>query len=169
MQHRVNEGCGKSVPEVFHVSLCLIEQLGRVPEAERLSHEELWKAHVKAWTAELSSEAPPVKPAEMYTVAILLAFELTVGDDSIQLFARALAWVVLVMVWSSMNYIVKLWTESCHCEDEDIRARQGSEGSFGTCLSHYISHWRGLVRCWLFDLGERTVLLSQGLFCDGTK
>eukprot|EP00435_Cladocopium_sp_Y103_P036288 s800_g9.t1 len=103
VQHRVNEGCGKSVPEGFHVSLCLLEQLGRVPEAERLSNEELWKSHVKAWTAELASKCPAVKPAEMYTVAILLALELIVVDDAVPVFARALAWVVLVMVWSSMR------------------------------------------------------------------
>ena len=61
MQHRIDEGCGKSVPESFHISLSLIEQLGRVPEGERLSDEQLWKSHVRAWTAELAADAPPVR------------------------------------------------------------------------------------------------------------
>ena len=103
VQFRVNEGCGKSIPECFHVSLCLIEQLGRVPEGERFSSEELWKSHVRAWTAELASESPPVRPAEMYTVAMLISMELMIADESQPLFSRALAWVVLVMVWGSMR------------------------------------------------------------------
>eukprot|EP00435_Cladocopium_sp_Y103_P008878 s4940_g2.t1 len=103
VQHRVNEGCGKTIPEGFHVALCLLEQLGRVPEAERLSSEELWKSHVRAWTAELAADSPPTKPAEMYTTAILMSLELTVVDDSQTLYSRALAWIVLVMVWASMR------------------------------------------------------------------
>ena len=103
VQHRVDEGCGKTVPECFHVSLTLIEQLGRVPEGERLSSEELWKAHVKAWSAELAAESEPTKPAEMYTVAMLISLELHVVDETRPLFSRALAWVVLVMIWGSMR------------------------------------------------------------------
>ena len=103
MQHRIDEGCGKSVPESFHIALSLIEQLGRVPEGERLSDEQLWKSHVRAWTAELAADAPPVRPAEMYTVAMLISLELVVADESQRGFARALAWVVLVMVWGSMR------------------------------------------------------------------
>ena len=103
MQHRIDEGCGKSVPESFHISLSLVEQLGRVPEGERLSDEQLWKSHVRAWAAELAADAPPVRPAEMYTVAMIISLELVVADDSQRGFARALAWVVLVMVWGSMR------------------------------------------------------------------
>ena len=99
----MDDGCGKTIPESFHVSLCLIEQLGRVPEGERLSSEELWKSHVKAWTAELVAESEPAKPAEMYTVAMLISLELHVMDTSLPLFSRALAWVVLVMVWGAMR------------------------------------------------------------------
>ena len=103
IQHRVDEGCGKTIPESFHTSLSLIEQLGRVPEGERLSDEQLWLAHIKAWTAELAADCPPVKPAEMYTIAMLLSLELVVADVSQRLFSRALAWVVLVMIWGSMR------------------------------------------------------------------
>eukprot|EP00435_Cladocopium_sp_Y103_P019650 s5608_g4.t1 len=103
IQHRVDEGCGKTIPEGFHTALTLIEQLGRVPEGERLSNEELWKAHVKSWTSELAADSPPTKPAEMYTVAMLLSLELRVADETHTIFSRALAWVVLVMVWGSMR------------------------------------------------------------------
>ena len=103
LQHRVDEGCGKSVPESFHISLSLLEHLGCIPEGERLSNEEIWRSHVKAWTAEVAADSPPTKPAEMYTVAMLISLELMVADDSQQLFSRALAWVVLVMIWGSMR------------------------------------------------------------------
>ena len=103
IQHRADEGCGKTIPESFHTSLTLIEQLGRVPEGERLSDEQLWLAHIKAWTAELAADSPPVKPAEMFTIAMLLSLELVVADVSQRLFSRALAWVVLVMIWGSMR------------------------------------------------------------------
>ena len=40
-----------------------------------------WKGHVKSWSAELAEDAPPGKPAEMYTTAILISLELTVVAD----------------------------------------------------------------------------------------
>ena len=73
VQMRINDGCGWSVPLGFHIALSLLEQLGRVPADMQLSREEVWVAHVKAWTAELSVDAPPVRPAEMYTVAMLIS------------------------------------------------------------------------------------------------
>ena len=103
IQFRVDEGCGKTVPTSFHVVLTLLEQLGRVPEPERLSSEELWKSHIKAWSAELAAEAPPAKPAEMFTCAILIALEITVVDEEVILYRRALAWVVLIMVWGALR------------------------------------------------------------------
>eukprot|EP00435_Cladocopium_sp_Y103_P028860 s4486_g7.t1 len=103
VQHRVDEGCGKTIPESFHISLALIEQLGRVPEGERLSGEELWKSRIKSWTAELAAESPPAKTAEMYTVAMLISLELRVVNEELPIFTRALVWVTLVMVWGSMR------------------------------------------------------------------
>ena len=103
MQHRVDEGCGRTVPESFSVALSMLEQLGRVPEDSRLSEDALWKGHVKSWVAELGVDAPPRKPAEMYTVAMLISLEALVTDEEAAIFARALAWVVLCMVWGAMR------------------------------------------------------------------
>ena len=103
VQHRVDDGCGKTIPESVHLALGLIEQVGKVPEHDRISSDELWKSHVKSWTAELCEEAPPRRPAEMYTVVMLIALEIFVMDDSLRLFDRALAWVVLCMVWGAMR------------------------------------------------------------------
>ena len=88
MQQRVDDGCGRIVPQALHTALVLIEQTGKVPESARLSYDPLQKGHVKSWGAELATDAPPRKPAEMYTTAMLIALELCVCD-------RALAWVVL--------------------------------------------------------------------------
>ena len=44
VQHRVDDGCGRTVPESFHIAL-VIEQLGRVPTDQRLSNEEVLSGH----------------------------------------------------------------------------------------------------------------------------
>ena len=71
LQHRVNEGCGKTVPESLGTTLAMLEQLGRVVEGSRISDDPVWKGHIKSWAAELASESAPRKPAEMYTVAMV--------------------------------------------------------------------------------------------------
>lgn len=103
LNHRVSEGCGRTIPEGFHITLSMIEQLGRVPEDSRISNIDLWKAHVKSFTADLNEAAPPPKVAPMFTVAILISLELTVVDENFPIYARALAWVLLVMIWCSMR------------------------------------------------------------------
>ena len=103
MQFRVDEGCGKTVPESFSIALNLIEVLGRVPEDMQLSKDPLWLGHVKSWTAELSADSPPRRTAEMYTVAMIVSLELTVRNEDEPVFSRALAWVVLVMIWAALR------------------------------------------------------------------
>ena len=80
-----------------------MESLGRVPDVDRISNDELWKNHVKSWTAELALDAPPRKPAEMFTVSMVIALELYVVDETAPSFLRCLAWVVLCMVWASLR------------------------------------------------------------------
>ena len=41
MQHRVSEGCGRSVPQALHTALAVIEQIGRVPDGARISDDPL--------------------------------------------------------------------------------------------------------------------------------
>ena len=103
MQFRVDDGCGKTIPESFSVVLNMLEVLGRVPEDQQISKDPLWTGHIKSWTAEISADSPPRKPAEMYTVAMILSLELTVEDESQPIFGRALAWVILVMVWAALR------------------------------------------------------------------
>ena len=101
IEQRLEDGCGKTVPETFSVSLHFMESLGRVPDVDRISNDELWKNHVKSWSAELALDAPPRKPAEMFTIAMVISLELFVIDEASYL--RCLSWVVLCMVWASLR------------------------------------------------------------------
>lgn len=103
MQRRVNEGCGKTIPLSFDIALQLFETVGRIPEDERLSRDPVWQGHVKSWTAELSEGSQPKQTAPMYTVAMIVSLELLVVDESEMLYKRAMAWVILVMVWGSLR------------------------------------------------------------------
>jgi len=103
MQFRVNEGCGKSVPESFATALHLLELVGRVPDSEKISKDPTWEGFVRSWTAELNESSAPTTPAPMFTVAMLISLECNVVNDSAPIFERALSWVVLLMVWCSFR------------------------------------------------------------------
>jgi hypothetical protein len=103
MQCRVDDSCGKTIPESFSVALNLLESLGRVPEDQQLSRDPLWVGHVKSWSAELAADNPPRRPAEMYTTAMLVSLEMLVCNESEFIYKRALAWVILVMFWAALR------------------------------------------------------------------
>ena len=103
MQFRVNEGCGKSVPESFSTSLHLMELVGRIPDSEKISKDPTWEGFVRSWSAELNEASAPAAPAPMFTVAMCISLECNVVDDSAPIFERALSWVVLLMVWCSLR------------------------------------------------------------------
>ena len=71
---RYSDGCGKTVLDSFQASLSVLEQAGRVPEAQMFSKDPTWLAQLSSMTADLTSQQPPVKQAPMLTVAIVLSF-----------------------------------------------------------------------------------------------
>ena len=84
MQHRVDEQCGRTVPESLGITLGMLEQLGRVPESDRISDDPLWRGHVKSWTAELSEDAPGPgnHPSEVFLVEFWIeAYSWKVEDN----------------------------------------------------------------------------------------
>ena len=97
MQFRVNEGCGKSVPESFSTALHLMELVGRIPDSEKISKDPTWEGFVRSWSAELNESSAPTTPAPMFTVAMCISLECNVMNDSAPIFERALSWVVLLM------------------------------------------------------------------------
>ena len=100
---RYNEGCGKTVLDSFQASLSVLEQAGRVPEAQMFSRDPTWLAQLASMTADLTSQQPPVKQAPMLTVAIILSLELYVLDKESPPYFRGLAWAVLVMVFCCLR------------------------------------------------------------------
>ena len=103
LQFRVDEGCGKTLPESLSCSIHLMEQVGKVPESERISKDPVWDSFVKSWASELAENSDPRRVAPMYTIAMCISLECLVDDLQYPLYARALAWVVLIMLWGAMR------------------------------------------------------------------
>ncbi len=58
---------------------------------------------MKSWASELAENSDPRRVAPMYTVAMCISLECPVDDVQYPLYARALAWVVLIMLWGAMR------------------------------------------------------------------
>ena len=100
---KYNDDCGKTVLPSFQAALSVLEQAGRVPEAEMLSRDPTWLAQLASYTADLEAAQPERKQAPLFTVAIVVALELYVCLESEPEYARALGWVVLLMVYASLR------------------------------------------------------------------
>ena len=180
IESRIEDGCGKTVPESFSVALHFMETLGRVPEAEKISSDELWKSHVKSWGAELAQDAPPRKPAAMYTTAMLLSLELMVVDENTPSFLRCLAWVILCMVWGSLrcddiqaalphrmmlsNFGLRMVLAKTKTTGHDKAQKevQAFVAPFG------VAQWCGLVGCRILALDRTPIQLQERFPCHGT-
>ena len=93
----------KTTPSSLMSSLLLLEQVGQVPAAGRLSEDPLVVAAVKSWSTDLETSAVEVKQAPMFTVAIILALELTLVRAQTPSGLRFAAFMVLIMVWSALR------------------------------------------------------------------
>ena len=102
INQRVEEGCGKTVLGSFQAALSVLEITGRVDEGSMLSRDKTWLAQLSSLTTEVVSQSPPVKQAPMYTVATVVALECYVASEA-PAYARALAWVALLMVYCSLR------------------------------------------------------------------
>ena len=87
----------------LQAALVLMEQVGRVPESRQLSRDGTWKSHLSAWDVEQEKGCRPRGAAPPFTVAILIALELTVCNIDIEFYRRAVAWIMLVATWASMR------------------------------------------------------------------
>ena len=94
---------GKTVPGGLLSSLSLLESVGQVPSAHRLSHDSMLLESVRSWQAELEAGAVPPKQAPMFTVAIMLACELTVRKSSLPVGCRIMAFILLIMTWGTLR------------------------------------------------------------------
>ena len=103
LEERAKDGCGFSVPRDLLAALSVLESVGRVPARERLSTDETVKAMARSITEELQSRAAPRRPAKLYTVAMLIALEVSVLDAASSLFARVISWVILLQHWMALR------------------------------------------------------------------
>ena len=93
----------KTTASSFLGSLFLLEQVGQVPPANRLSSDSLVTEAVKSWSVELETCAPAARQAPRFTVAILLALEITLVRTGTPAGLRFACFMVLLMVWSALR------------------------------------------------------------------
>ena len=94
---------GKTTPGALLSSLSLLESVGQVPSASRLSHDSMLLESVRSWQAELEAGSLPPKQAPMYTVSIMLACELVVRKSSLPVGYRIMAFILLIMIWGTLR------------------------------------------------------------------
>ncbi|CAE7244397.1 unnamed protein product [Symbiodinium sp. CCMP2592] len=99
----VKEGAGKTTIDAFAAALSVLEQVGRVGEGDMLSRDPTWVSYSKNVTAELVEKGPVLHQAAQPTVAMALSLELYVFDEDRVRYARAMAFVALLMLWGSMR------------------------------------------------------------------
>ena len=103
IEEMLQVGAPMSLHGELQASLVLLEQVGRIPESRQLSRDVTWKSHLSAWDVEQEKGCRPRGAAPPFTVAILIALELTVCNIDIEFYRRAVAWVMLVATWASMR------------------------------------------------------------------
>lgn len=103
VEERIDDGCSFTCPSELHASLTILEQIGRVPDEKRFSSDTTWLSHLASWKLELETHARVPKAAKPYTVAILASLEIFVMDFQQDLYARFIAWVMLIASWTSLR------------------------------------------------------------------
>ena len=94
---------GKTVPSSLMAALSVLESVGQVPASSRFSMDQLLLSTIQSWTEELETVALPVRKAPVLTVAMVLSCELTVCRATLPAGLRFLAFVQLLMLWSTMR------------------------------------------------------------------
>lgn len=101
------DGCAKSVVQMFSASLSVIEDIGMVPVADRYSNQSVWLKTCKHYLAEFEeSQSTPKRTAPPLTIAMLVSMELHVVDEDKPTYERALLWAILVAVWADRKSVV---------------------------------------------------------------
>ena len=94
---------GKSVPNDLLITLSFMETVSQFPPERRLSEDTILVEAVKAWTMDLEGDARPVRKAPPFTVAMLMALEMSVVKKSLVDGFRLMCFLVLLMCWGSLR------------------------------------------------------------------
>ncbi|OLP76746.1 hypothetical protein AK812_SmicGene43280, partial [Symbiodinium microadriaticum] len=97
------DGCGKTTLDSFQAALVVLETAGKVGETKKLSNDVLWTSTLRSLNADLVGAKPARRSAQLPTVATEVALELLVGNLEEPKYKRAVAWVVLLMMWASLR------------------------------------------------------------------
>ena len=132
-QERFNEGCGKTVLASFQASLSVLETAGRVRDEDMLSKDKTWLTQLASYTADLETLQTARRQAAMLTVAIVLALEVHVMEDSVPEYEMAISWVVLLMVYCSLRAddVQAIAPAGMELTDSGFRARLGRTKTTG--------------------------------------
>ena len=103
VEELIDYGCPISFPSELMAALSLLEQVGKVQETKRISLDPLLAEHLKSWKVALTGQGSPRGAARPYTVAILIALELLVVSNDVELYHRFVGWLMLVANWASLR------------------------------------------------------------------
>ena len=103
IEEMLKVGAPISLHGELQASLVLLEQVGRVPEHRPLSKDGTWKSHLSAWDVQQEKGSRPRGAAQPYTVAVMIALELTVCNIECDFYRRVVAWIMLVASWACMR------------------------------------------------------------------
>ena len=100
VEEMLKVGARISLHGELQAPLVLLEQVGRVKESRQLSRDG------SAWDVEQDKGSRPRGSAQPYTVAVLIALELTVCNTECEFFRRVVAWIMLIGLiasWACMR------------------------------------------------------------------
>ena len=138
VEESVQVGCAKTLPGSFQAALVVLETVGRVPEADQLSKDGTWLAHLKSWETELSTVVQTRGPAKPYTISILVALEVLVVSSEELFYKRLVGWVMLLAVCACMRIddIQCILPESLRLSSRGLSVRLGRTKATGPGKLH---------------------------------
>ena len=101
LRERVDEPCGRTVPEAVASAIAFMEKVGCVPGPERMSASQILRNFVNQATHDLEVGAPLTRKAPLLPLVMVGALELMVVDVQAPLYARGLAFCKLLKLWTA--------------------------------------------------------------------
>ena len=103
LEGRISDGCGPTVPQNVLGALALMESVGRVEDARKLTKDRTLLETVRNMQMELQHGSEPKKQAKPPLIAMIIGLEFMVGDNSYKQYEQLIAWVSLLMVWMTLR------------------------------------------------------------------
>ena len=98
------DGAGKCHSDGVAAALHFAERVGAVPNLDRISLSPLWLSALKSYQQEAQSIAPTSRKATIPSVAMIMAWELTLVATSSDFRWRIMSWIRLLKIWGCFRY-----------------------------------------------------------------